>query len=75
MYLTRHQDMQGPPWALDGYWLPQDFNLKLLLEIPGSALIGFLKAIPVAGSANDILFDIVCIMLWPRTFRNKNKSS
>jgi 2-dehydro-3-deoxy-D-arabinonate dehydratase len=55
MYLTRHQDIQGPRWALDGYWLPQDFNLKLLLELPGGALVGFLKAIPVAGAANDKL--------------------
>lgn len=54
MYLTRHQDMQGPRWALDGYWLPQDFNLKLLLELPGSSLVGFLKAMPVGGAANDM---------------------
>jgi 2-dehydro-3-deoxy-D-arabinonate dehydratase len=55
MYLTRHQGLQGPRWALDGQWLPQDFSLKLMLELPRSALAGFLKAIPLAGTANDIL--------------------
>lgn len=54
MYLTRHETKQGPRWALDGQFLPESFNLGLLLELPQSAVPDFLKTIvtdePAEGS-------------------------
>lgn len=54
MYLTRHETKQGPRWALDGHFLPESFNLGLLLELPQSAVADFLKTIvtdePAEGS-------------------------
>ena len=46
MYLTRHQAAQGPRWALDDRFLPAQFELGLLLQLPKSAIPGFLQAIP-----------------------------
>ena len=46
MYLTRHQTAQGPRWALDDRFLPAQFELGLLLQLPKSAIPGFLQAIP-----------------------------
>jgi 2-dehydro-3-deoxy-D-arabinonate dehydratase len=46
MYLTRHETPAGPRWALDQHFLPRDFTLGLLLQIPTSALDTFLHAIP-----------------------------
>jgi 2-dehydro-3-deoxy-D-arabinonate dehydratase len=55
MYLTLHKYEQNPRWALDGKLLPQEFNLKLLLQLPRSSLLNFLKSIPTEGSAGEIL--------------------
>ena len=46
MYLTRHQTAQGPRWALDDRFLPSNFSLSLVLELPKSAIIDLLKALP-----------------------------
>jgi 2-dehydro-3-deoxy-D-arabinonate dehydratase len=46
MYLTRHQTSEGPRWALDDRFLPRDFQLALLLQLPRAALADFLRAIP-----------------------------
>jgi 2-dehydro-3-deoxy-D-arabinonate dehydratase len=44
MYLTRHHTFDGPRWALDNQFLPRQFSLGLLLELPQSALNSFLEA-------------------------------
>lgn len=55
MYLTRHHTTHGPRWAVDGAYLPLDFTLGMLLELPGSAIGGTLAAIPKAGKADGAL--------------------
>lgn len=46
MYLTRHQTLEGPRWAVDGNFLPREFSLGLLLDLPAKAIKGFLTAMP-----------------------------
>jgi 2-dehydro-3-deoxy-D-arabinonate dehydratase len=46
IYLTRHQTADGPRWALEGNFLPRQFSLSLLLELPRTAILELLKAIP-----------------------------
>lgn len=46
MLLTRHQTKISARWALDGRYLPSDFRLALLLELPKSHLKAFLEALP-----------------------------
>jgi 2-dehydro-3-deoxy-D-arabinonate dehydratase len=46
MYLTRHTTPDGPRWAVDRQFLPRDFRLGLLLQIPASAIPAFLGSIP-----------------------------
>ncbi len=55
MYLTRHETASGPRWALDGQFLPAEFNLGLLLQLPASAMKGFLGAIPRTEKASGTL--------------------
>jgi 2-dehydro-3-deoxy-D-arabinonate dehydratase len=55
MYLTRHQTPRGPRWAVDGAFLPADFSLGLLLQVPASAIAGVLKALPTSGPATGAL--------------------
>jgi len=45
MYLTRHQTLAGPRWALDGRFLPPAFTLGLLLELPAAAGADLLTAL------------------------------
>jgi 2-dehydro-3-deoxy-D-arabinonate dehydratase len=45
VYLTKHQATEGSRWALDGRVLPDDFDLRRLLEVPGAAIPAFLHAI------------------------------
>jgi 2-dehydro-3-deoxy-D-arabinonate dehydratase len=52
MYLTRHQTAGGPRWALDGHYLPTDFSLSLLLQVPASSVQALLSSLPT-GSAAD----------------------
>lgn len=42
MYLSRHRAAGGPRWALDGRYLPQDFTLDRLLEVPATEARSFL---------------------------------
>jgi 2-dehydro-3-deoxy-D-arabinonate dehydratase len=44
MELTRHQTNQGPRWAYAGQFLPRQFTLGLLLELPQAAIPSFLDA-------------------------------
>jgi 2-dehydro-3-deoxy-D-arabinonate dehydratase len=46
MYLTKHLSEDGPRWALDGGLLPPQVGLDLLLQLPKSALGGFLESLP-----------------------------
>jgi 2-dehydro-3-deoxy-D-arabinonate dehydratase len=55
MYLTRHQTPQGPRWALDGHFLPQQFHLGLLLELPQKAIGECLKTILTDESAEGTI--------------------
>ena len=49
MYLTRHQVAGGSRWALDGRLLPDDFELRRLLDLPIAAMPSFLRGIVGTG--------------------------
>jgi 2-dehydro-3-deoxy-D-arabinonate dehydratase len=51
MYLTRHQTRNGPHLALDGNYLPWHINLETLLELPYTAMLQMLHALPVGETA------------------------
>lgn len=55
MYLTRHHTSDGPRWAVDGQWLPADFRLNLLLQLPQAAITSFVQAILTEGPASGDL--------------------
>lgn len=55
MYLSRHRAADGPRWALDGRYLPQDFALGRLLEGPASELGGALEGFRTEDPAEDPL--------------------
>lgn len=45
MYLTRHRTETGPRWAVDGKFLPEDFTMRLLLELPQEAMAAVLQEV------------------------------
>ena len=45
MYLTRHQVAGGSRWAVDGQALPDDFELRRLLDLPSATVPNFLRGI------------------------------
>ena len=45
MYLTRHKVADGSRWALDGRLLPDDFELRRLLDLPKATIPSFLRGI------------------------------
>lgn len=55
MYLTRHQTADGPRWALDGQYLPIDFSLALLLQVPAASTNSFLGTLTTGSDADDPL--------------------
>jgi 2-dehydro-3-deoxy-D-arabinonate dehydratase len=55
MYLSHHQTATGPRWALDEHYLPQDFTLERLLDMPGADVRSFLEDLDTEGSAEDAL--------------------
>ncbi len=55
MYLTRHQTLHGPCWALDGAYLPRHFNLEMLLELPQTAITQLLQTLPTTDTADGAL--------------------
>lgn len=55
MYLTRHQTVKGPRWALDGRYLPSRFRLGLLLELFANVVPLDLERSPVTEVAEDPL--------------------
>ena len=55
MYLSHHQTATGPRWALDEHYLPQDFTLERLLDMPGADVRSFLEDLDTEGPAEDAL--------------------
>jgi 2-dehydro-3-deoxy-D-arabinonate dehydratase len=55
MYLSHHQTANGPRWALDEHYLPQDFTLERLLEMPGAGVRSFLEGLGSERPAEDPL--------------------
>src|SRR5215204_1634319 len=55
MYLSHHQTATGARWALDGRYLPQDFTLEHLLEMPGADVRNTLEDLGSEGPAGDRL--------------------
>jgi 2-dehydro-3-deoxy-D-arabinonate dehydratase len=55
MYLSRHQAVGGPRWALDGRYLPRDFTLGRLLEVEATNVRGFVEGHSLEGAAEDPL--------------------
>lgn len=53
--LTRHRTTSGPRWALNERYLPPGFHLGFLLELPKSAVDGFLASLPLGDDADDPL--------------------
>lgn len=44
MYLTRHHTDRGPRWAVDGHFLPDTFDLRLLLALHAESVREFLNS-------------------------------
>ena len=55
MYLSRHEAAGEPRWALDGRYLPHDFSLGRLLEVPSGEIPGFVEGFILEGAAADPL--------------------
>jgi len=55
MYLSRHQTITGPRWALDKRYLPQDFTLDRLLEVPAADARSLLERQALGDAADDVL--------------------
>ena len=55
MILTRHSCPDGPRLALDGRYLPADFTLGAVMQVPAGDLAGYLAALATAGDANGPL--------------------
>ncbi len=55
MYLSRHQTIRGPRWALNGRYLPPRFHLGLLLELSANVVSIDLENSPVTEVAEDPL--------------------
>jgi len=53
MYLSRHRAAGGPRWALDGRYLPQDFTVYRLLELPAAEVRGLLEGQSLEGYVED----------------------
>jgi len=55
MYLSRHQTAEGPRWALEGRYVPAEFTLDRLLEIPTAGMRDLLEDLGSEGPAEDPL--------------------
>ncbi|MEM7127625.1 MAG: fumarylacetoacetate hydrolase family protein [Chloroflexota bacterium] len=51
--LSRHRTDHGARWALNGHYLPAGISLGMLLDLPKSALPGFISALPQGAPAED----------------------
>ena len=52
--LTLHETLTGQRWALQGKYLPDGFNLALLLTMPRAAISAVLAALPHDDEADDV---------------------
>jgi 2-dehydro-3-deoxy-D-arabinonate dehydratase len=52
MLLTKHKISDGSRWAVDGYFLPSNFNLSILLEMPREKMFQMLNTVPKTESAS-----------------------
>ena len=55
MYLSCHRTSEGLSWALDGRYLPRDFTLEQLLEVPSGDVRGLLEDYSLEEAAEDLL--------------------
>ena len=55
MYLSRHRVDGGARWALDGRYLPPEFTLESLLELPAAGVRDSLEGLSVEGEAEGPL--------------------
>src|SRR5918997_1284995 len=55
MYLSRHRASGGARWALDELYLPPEFALDRLLEIPAADVPDFLESLSMEGAAEGPL--------------------
>ena len=55
MYLSRHRAAGGPRWALEGRYLPEDFALTRLAEVPSAEACGLLEGLETGEAAQDPL--------------------
>ena len=55
MHLTRHGTAEGPRWALDGNYLPEDFALNHLLEGPAAEASASIENLSTGEPAGDPL--------------------
>jgi 2-dehydro-3-deoxy-D-arabinonate dehydratase len=46
LLLTQHETFAGPRWAAQGYYLPEGFNLSLLLTMQRIGINALLRALP-----------------------------
>ncbi len=54
IFLTLHETLTGPRWALQGKYLPEGFNLALLLTMPRAAISAVLAALPHDEETDDL---------------------
>ena len=52
-YLTQHLTDAGARWALNGHYLPKQFTLSFLMELPKAAISGVLDSLPKGPTADD----------------------
>lgn len=52
-YLTQHLTEQGARWAINGHYLPEQFTLSFLMELPRDAIAGVLDSLPKGPAADD----------------------
>lgn len=52
-YLTQHLTDRGARWALNGHYLPEQFTLSFLMELPKTAIPGVLDSLPQGSAADD----------------------
>lgn len=52
-YLTQHLTENGSRWALNDHYLPKQFTLSFLMELPEEAIRGVLDSLPQGLPADD----------------------
>ena len=55
MYLTKHKIARGSAWALDGHYLPTDFDFKKLMQLPQKDFHDYLNSLSTTEAADDQL--------------------